>query len=286
MPIAPNSSALKRRLDRYFWDNKLAEMKCLRATLTTHFGAFERVAVIGGLVRDFAREGPSGFRSDVDLVIDGPVEDVARLAKHLRATPNRFGGYGCKEGLWEIDFWALETTWGRQHVPVRKLEDVVSCTFFDWDAIAYDLWEKKLICTDGYLERIRQLTLDINLRPNPSPMGNLVRAIRRLVRWQAYPGPALREFIDEYLDEDALRFVQAKETELFQNPVSTCWRTAEEAREFLFLDQKMRDCRQVEFGFNGMSRAATRNGFGSSYADEVNGAYQDPRFNPAVGMLF
>ncbi|WP_216076156.1 hypothetical protein, partial [Acinetobacter baumannii] len=64
---------------------------------------------------------------------------------------------------------------------MRKLEDVLLGTFFDWDAIAYDLWERKLICSDDYLERIRAKRLDINLQPNPSPMGNLVRAIRRLV---------------------------------------------------------------------------------------------------------
>jgi len=253
MPIAPNHSALKRRLDRYFWANKTAEMSHLQATLAEHFRAFERVAVIGGLVRDFAREGRSEFRSDVDLVIDVPTEEVARLAKRLSATPNRFGGYGCKEGFWKIDFWALETTWARQHVPVQKLEDVVYCTFFDWDAVAYDLWERKLICANGYLERIRQRTLDINLRPNPSPMGNLVRAIRRLILWQVRPGPELSNFIDEHLDESALRFVQAKEKELFPCHVSTDWRTAEEARNFLLLDQKRTLCSQFELSFKSMS---------------------------------
>jgi hypothetical protein len=231
-------------------------MEHLQITLAKHFRAFERVAVIGGLVRDFAREGRSGFRSDVDLVIDGPDEEVARLAKHLRATPNRFGGYGYKEGPWKIDFWALSTTWGRHHVPVQRLEDVVSCTFFDWDAVAYDLWEKKLICAGGYLECIRQRTLDINLRPNPSPMGNLVRAMRRLVLWQVRPGPGLKGFIDEYLDEGALRFVQAKENELFSHSVSTCWCTAEEARNFLLRDEQRTYCSQLELSFKNTSDVA------------------------------
>ena len=267
MLTAPNHFALKRRLDRYFWANRSAEMEHLQTTLATHFRAFERVAVLGGAVRDFAREGRSGFRSDVDLVIDGPDEEVARLAKHLRATPNRFGGYGCKEGPWKIDFWALAATWGRHHVPVQKLEDVVSCTFFDWDAVAYDLWEKKLICTDGYLERIRQRTLDINLRPNPSPMGNLVRAIRRLVLWQVRPGPGLKGFIDEHLDEDALRFVQAKEKELFSHRVSTCWRTAEEARSFLLRDEQRTYRSQLEFSFKKTSKAVMLGDFDDRLTD-------------------
>ncbi|WJO81127.1 hypothetical protein JTM03_22890 [Pseudomonas aeruginosa] len=239
MPIAPNQFALKRRLDRYLWANRSGEMEVLQAALDSNFRTFDRVAVIGGLVRDFAREGRAGFRSDVDLVIDGSREKVALLAEKLGATPNRFGGYGYKSGPWKIDFWALETTWARKHVPTRKLEDVLLGTFFDWDAIAYDLWERKLICSDDYLERIRAKRLDINLQPNPSPMGNLVRAIRRLVLWQASPGERLRCFIDEHLDESTLRHVQEKEIELFPYWVSTRWKTVEEAKCCLFQQRKL-----------------------------------------------
>jgi hypothetical protein len=44
-------------------------------------------------VRDLARVGKQGFRSDVDLVIGAPVADVQALAARLSARPNRFGGY-------------------------------------------------------------------------------------------------------------------------------------------------------------------------------------------------
>lgn len=249
MTSAPNYAALKRRLDRYFWSNSSGEMQNLQAILEKHFFKFDRVAIIGGLVRDFALGGRSAFRSDLDLVIDGPEKDVSVIAKDLYATPNRFGGYGCKVGPWKIDFWALETTWGRRHVPVQRLEDVIACTFFDWDAVVYELKNKQLIYIDGYMERVSNRILDINLRPNPSPKGNLVRAIRRLSLWQAYPGPKLRDFIDEQLDENALRFVQSKEKELFRNPVSICWNTAEEAKFFLFLRQKDGSSNQLDFGF-------------------------------------
>ncbi|MGQ3322441.1 hypothetical protein ACT4MW_24230 [Pseudomonas brassicacearum subsp. neoaurantiaca] len=239
MPIAPNQSALKRRLDRYLWANKSGEMEALQAALKSNFRAFDRVAIMGGLVRDFAREGRTGFRSDVDLVIDDSKEKVELLAEKLSATPNRFGGYGYKSGPWKIDFWALETTWAKKHVPMQKLEDVLLGTFFDWDAVAYDLWERKLICHDDYLERIRAGTLEINLQPNPSPMGNLVRAIRRLVLWQVAPGEKLTRFIDDHLDERALRYLKQKEVELFPYCVSTYWKTAEEAKTFLFQERKL-----------------------------------------------
>jgi hypothetical protein len=237
---------LKRRLDRYFWANETGEMVFLRRVLEDRFTTFNRIAVIGGLVRDFAREGRAGFRSDVDLVIDAPADRVAALAAELGATSNRFGGFGCKQGPWKIDFWALETTWARRHVSVQSLEDIIACTFFDWDAIAYDLKGRRLICADNYLGRIRKRTLDINLLPNPSPMGNLMRAVRRLVLWKLQAGPSLQGFISEHLDEAALRFIHEKEAELFASPVSTRWSTACEARAALLSNVHGRNGVQFE----------------------------------------
>jgi len=246
MSTAPSKSALKRRLDRFFWANNTGEMEFLRHVLEANFIGFERVAVIGGLVRDFAHGGRESFRSDLDLVIDAPRESVAELASSLRATPNRFGGFGCKQGPWKIDFWALETTWARRYVPLHSLEDIVSSTFFDWDAAAYDLKGRRLICSEDYLIRIKSKTLDVNLLPNPSPLGNLVRAVRRLVIWRVQAGPLLKEFIEQHLDDDALRFIQAKELELYPVAVSTRWATATGAKEALFRGRQDKAVTQFE----------------------------------------
>lgn len=234
MSIAPNRKALKKRMDRYLWDNNSEEMKLLQEALHNHFDRFARVAIIGGLVRDIAREGRSSYRTDVDLVIEDSSENVAKLAKSINAIPNRFGGYGFKDGLWKIDFWALETTWARRHIPVNTIEDLIKSTFFDWDAVAYVIHERKLICCEKYLEILSTSVLDINLHPNPSTMGNLVRAIRRIAIWNAKPGPALANFIDEHLNEDSLSYIQEKEKELYQMQVSTKWKSASEAKNFLF----------------------------------------------------
>lgn len=240
MPVAPDLSALKRRLDRYFWANRSGEMALLRQLLTAHFGAFERAAVIGGLVRDFAREGRAGFRSDVDIVIEAPASRVADLAMKLGAAPNRFGGYGFRGGPWQIDFWALETTWAVRNagVSVSRLEDIIRCTFFDWDAIAYDLRERRLICSRDYLDRIRRGTLDINLRPTPSPEGNLLRSMRRLVLWRLHTGPGLRAFIDETLDEKTFRSIQAKERRTYSRSVTAAWTDVEAARQALLGEKR------------------------------------------------
>lgn len=253
MPVAPDLSALKRRLDRYFWANRSAEMIFLQNLLSTHFGAFDRVAIIGGLVRDFAREGRAGFRSDIDLVIEAPAEEVTELANRLGAVPNRFGGYGFRGGPWPIDFWALQTTWAARHggITLARLEDIIQCTFFDWDAVAYNLRTRRLICSRDYLDRIRQGALDINLRPTPSLQGNLLRAMRRLVLWQVQTGPALRAFIEENLDEEMFRSIQAIEIRLFPYSVTSAWESAEAARSALLGDaQRKATANQLELGLS------------------------------------
>ncbi len=246
MSIAPSKDALKRRLDRYFWANSTGEMEFLHHVLEANFIGFERVAVIGGLVRDFAHGGRKSFRSDLDLVIDAPQESVAELASSLRAIPNRFGGFGCRQGPWKIDFWALETTWARRHVPLHSLEDIVSTTFFDWDAAAYDLKGKKLICSEDYLIRIKSKILDVNLLPNPSPLGNLVRAVRRLMIWRVQAGPLLKAFIEQHLDDHSLRFIQLKELELYPVSVSARWATAADAKDALLRESRHKTVTQLE----------------------------------------
>lgn len=213
MPIAPDIRSLKGRLDRFFWDNGSTEAVRLRAVLREDFRGFPQMGIIGGLVRDFARGGRSAFKSDIDLVVAASPEEVDHLARRLGARRNRFGGYGYRAEPWNVDFWALESTWAaaQGHVPVRELADVTRCVFFDWDAVVYDLGTRRVLCDGSYLDRIRHGRMEISLRENPGVMGNLLRATRRIIRWDLEPGPALRCFIEEHLTEDALGAMRASE---------------------------------------------------------------------------
>ena len=250
MPIAPDLSALKQRLDSFFWRNQSPEMRLLKDILSEHFSQFESVAVVGGLVRDFAREGRVGFRSDVDLVINTPAHEVAAVANILGARANRFGGYGAKIGVWRIDFWALETTWAAQSagIPVSDLKDITRCTFFDWDAIAYDLRDRSVLCDASYLDRLRLGILEVSLYPTPSLEGNLLRAMRRLVLWKLRPGPVLMKFIVENLNERVFNNIQRKELELYPSSVSSMWTDVESARRDLL--EFDRYPAQYSFGFD------------------------------------
>lgn len=254
MSVAPDLRSLKLRLDRYFGnDNKSQEMDCLRGIWKDHLDQFEKVGVIGGLVRDFARGGRSAFKSDLDLVIEASSAKVVRFAESVGASPNRFGGYGFVYGPWKIDFWALERTWAATngHVQVSHLPDVIRCTFFDWDAVVYDIKQKKLSCDGDYLEKIRSSQLEINLRANPSELGNLLRAARRIIRWRLEPGPVLRNFIVERLNDQAFNRMRKEERQKFSFRVTDEYDDAKKLRHALLIHPRCRhqDPSQIAMDF-------------------------------------
>ncbi|MFN4175250.1 MAG: hypothetical protein ACK4HV_09130 [Parachlamydiaceae bacterium] len=162
------------------------------------------VYVVGGIVRDLAFYGANERPiSDIDFVITGRVRALDTLATRLGATRNRFGGYGLKRGGYKIDFWSLHNTWAKvnRHVRVNSAKDLVKTTFFDWDAVVYGVSTREIYAMPGYIDRLNKRILDINLEENPSIQGNLVRALRRLVMWDAKPGRKLNVFLSNYLDQ-------------------------------------------------------------------------------------
>lgn len=217
MSVASDKHVLKKRIDRYIWESSGERSITLRSLLRDRFMDTGRVAIVGGMVRDFARRGREGFSSDVDLVIDADPNDVAALAGQLNAKPNRFGGFSWVSGSWKIDFWALHTTWSYRegHAKVSVLEDIIRCTFFDWDAVMYDLSARRVYCDDTYIERLKSGCLDINLMATPSIQGNLLRAVRRLLLWDLEQGPRLAEFIDKHLDQESFAQIAATNRSLY-----------------------------------------------------------------------
>lgn len=237
MSRAPDRAALKKRLDRFFWENSSGQMRLLRSFLERDLRPLGDAAVIGGLVRDFARGGREAFASDVDIVIDASAGAVSDLAERLSAQANRFGGFGCRVGPWRVDFWALETTWAVRcgGAKADHLSDLVSCTFFDWDGALYRLWDRKLVVPNDYLDRIASSILDVRFRPTPSPEGNLLRAIRRLVLWNARAGDHLRSFVEEHLDDATFALLKLREEALTLSGerVTARWADATAARSAL-----------------------------------------------------
>lgn len=238
MQPAETLPKLKRRIDDYLREDALP-IRRLRKILTTRFQPLGSVAIIGGLVRDLARRGKVGFQSDIDLVIDAAPEAVAALASTLGATPNRFGGFSSIHPHWKVDFWSLPNTWAAAVglVRVQSLADLVHTTFFDCDAVCYEIGTRRLHALPGYLERINKRSIDVNLLPNPSIDGNLLRASRRILLWGFRPGPDLQSFIGRELNEHSFARIVKIERALHPNCILDHFSNAPGLCEALFNDR-------------------------------------------------
>jgi hypothetical protein len=234
--VARDIRHLNQRVYEYLRRSKGVPMRRLRDHLANHFSHFEGVAIVGGLVRDLARDTSIKFKSDVDLVIDAEPELVLELARKLDATPNRFGGYAAHLPNWKIDFWALKKTWAATagYVRVENLKDIIHTTFFDCDAVCYELGSRKVYASHGYLDRLRARTIDVNLLPNPSVEGNLLRAARRILLWGFQPGAVLQSFIAENLSDQTFRRIREVEAELYPNPVTLAFGSATALEHAIF----------------------------------------------------
>lgn len=189
---------------RYFFSSRYRGREDVRNTLK-ELRRHGRIVLVGGMLRDLALFGNAGFKSDLDFVI-APY-DLAAFEKHMKsigARTNRFGGYALPLRKWQVDVWPLERTWAHVegHAKVRTIGDLRNATFFKCDAIVYDLDNRNLRTQAGYFRDLDQKVLEINLRPNPNPKGNAVRAIRYALtkgfRW----GPQLSEFLAEVIDDE------------------------------------------------------------------------------------
>ena len=170
---------LERKV-RYFFSSRYRGRADIRGTFS-QLKDMGHLAVVGGMLRDLALFGNEGFSSDLDLVIDPWDIDFFEDAMFSKgAKKNRFGGYSLPSNRWQIDVWPLQKTWAHLagHVSVSNFEDLTKTTFFNCDAVLYDIDAKRVICDSSYFDVLENRILDINLRPNPNPSGNAVRAFR------------------------------------------------------------------------------------------------------------
>lgn len=233
--IADNMEAIEHRLERFIWAETSHRNEGLRHVLLSFIENVKRCAIVGGMVRDFARVGALGFHSDVDIVIDAPNSEVEEFAKVWNARRNAFGGFSMVAHDWEFDFWPLQSTWAVREglVDMKELGDIIRTTFFDHDAIAYDLSDRRVICADDYLARQRMNVLEINLLPNPSIEGCLYRAARRIIGWELSAGPKLHGFIDRHLDDEVFGKLVTTERRKKATPILQSFKDIEDLRRVL-----------------------------------------------------
>ena len=130
-------------------------------------------------MRDVLRSCASEIQ-DIDIVVDGS-DCLDKSVAGLNPTRTKFGGWRFSVERWEFDVWRVEDTWAFQsHIPFEGIESILEIPFFNWDAVLFDVQEKALIHTPGYLESLDRGYLDVNFGVNPNPLRMAAKTIRFL----------------------------------------------------------------------------------------------------------
>jgi len=243
MNIAASIYHIKRRVDSYLWEDTSDTVSGLRKIILNRFIPIGKVFIVGGLVRDLARGGIRNFKSDIDLIIDAPIDIIDGLGQALGGKKNRFGGFSIYQRNFKIDFWAFENTWAhrRGHIRAFNERDLLNSTFFDIDAVLYDVGEREIHSREDYIDLLYSKTLDINLRANPSIEGNALRAVRRLLGWGLRPKSQLSLFLTENINDHVMNYIILNEKRLYNNSYAESYDSAEELLEALIYPS----CRKI-----------------------------------------
>jgi len=195
-------SDLKIRIGR-FLNSPAFNRKEIRSFLSK-VNSIGEVAIFGGMLRDLAISGSAGFKSDVDLVIKIENKNLLEeILSEYSLEKNKFGGFRVSLGIWKVDLWDFNDTWAFKegYVEGNSIKDLCKTTFFNWDAIAYQLETGTVYSNEGYIESIHSKVLDINLEPNPSPLGNIIKASKYFEKYDASFSPRLTKNIYRVLEE-------------------------------------------------------------------------------------
>lgn len=140
-----------------------------------------RVAIFGGMIRDFLTNDARKFNSDVDLVIECKSgANLSALSKKYNGVTNKYGGARIYLNKWCIDIWPIEETWafknGLNFQPT--LENLYLTPFFSLDAICYLVEESIVLCSENYFDLFNNRILDVNCIHTPSDLYILKKAYR------------------------------------------------------------------------------------------------------------
>jgi len=227
MKIATDCSAARKRVFRFF-DQPRYERRAVYRVIKS-LDQLGHAYIFGGSIRDIILLGGNRLNSDIDLAINvGDRRGFADFLRHHHAQRNKFGGYRIKIDRWFFDIWETRDTWAFVEgiVNYKTPISLLQTTFFNWDAIFYDVKNKRLHFSEDYFESIKSKFLEINLAENPNKMGAFVRSLRIIISHeQIVTGPILTDFIKS-------RFDRVEDTEILNYEQKSFPRT-KLTREFL-----------------------------------------------------
>lgn len=194
--IVDDIGALKKRINRFLDSRKYDRGEVSNfIDLAREVGS---VAIFGGMLRDLCIGGNRFFDSDVDLVFEQQSKsNIESLLDSYKYEINSFGGYRVHLRKWQIDIWALENTWAFKNGLVKNngFKSLLETTFFNWDAIVYEINSKSISVSQDYFDVLKARYLDINLLPNCNEVGSTVRTLRMMIKLNAKLSPRLRDYL-------------------------------------------------------------------------------------------
>ncbi|WP_311747458.1 hypothetical protein [Proteus columbae] len=179
-----NREHLSDKVSRFFYEESLNNRAL--SLIMNKANSFDSSSVyaFGGVVRDIELQNTP---SDIDLVFNGDRNEFNLLLEDLngeRLTKNKFGGFRIKTNKLDIDFWHFEDTWAFSNDKVENvnnsIDNILLTTFFNWDAILFDLKKQDIICGNYYYYNLNSRYLDINLSDNPNYIGSFSRIIKNI----------------------------------------------------------------------------------------------------------
>lgn len=179
-------ASLKKRLRRFV--RKRVRHRAQLVDFIDELCKIGEVALFGGVIRDLSLDTINSLASDVDIVVKSfPEFTLYDAIESFSPKKNAFGGYRLSLDKWYVDVWEFSDTWAFRQglVEGKDFNDLIQTTFFNWDAIAYDVNRNFIICKEDYLHPLENRILDINLEDNPNVTGTVVRALRTLDKYNS-----------------------------------------------------------------------------------------------------
>ncbi|HGN0026091.1 TPA: hypothetical protein ACKRF0_002710 [Proteus mirabilis] len=195
-----NSKCLSDKVCRFFYEEALNNKALSLILNKVNSFHISNIYAFGGVVRDIElRNTPS----DIDLVFNGDRDSFNLLLNYLNSekiAKNKFGGFRIETDGLDIDLWHFEDTWAFLNNKIETndnhINNILKTTFFNWDAVLFDLKKQNIIYNDDYCFNLKNKYLKINLYDNPNVIGSFSRIIKNIFHNQA-----------NYLSEDVLIYL-------------------------------------------------------------------------------
>ncbi|MBL9040995.1 MAG: hypothetical protein JNM83_05310 [Myxococcales bacterium] len=198
--LAKNKEIVRRRADSFLSRPEYAGVRAILAEIS----AVAPTAIFGGFPRDLARYGVDGFNSDLDLVVDcQSITSILDRLGPVHFTNTGMGGIRICGHRLQIDLWTLQDTWAIKNgiVEANHLADLIHTTFFDCDAIIYQLDTREIVCSERYFSSLSSDVIDISVEINPNPLSMTIRTLRFLKRRRLKISARLAGYLLRRLEE-------------------------------------------------------------------------------------